>query len=314
MQAVLSVLPLATLLAGPFGPNITGVATFGDSYTATSPSTATGGTAWPTYLADYANITLYSFAVSGAACDDNLTPRTLPDVTHDELGAYFNLTANTSSPLDPSSTLYTLWIGTNDVGQGELISGQGASGVTVVNTTECAVQWIKTLYDGGARNFLFQNMLPLDLLPEYQADSYPNHYWSAQRNTTEWNVFMKELVASGNTLSKLMIQIMAPSLPGATIGYFDSHALFTDMHDNPSLYLNGTAPLNVTGSIVSCILQVNESTSDPGDCTIAQGTDRDSFLFFDEIHPSEQADRVVAREIAKVLNGTSERWVTVFKG
>jgi phospholipase/lecithinase/hemolysin len=87
------------------------------------------------------------------------------------------------------------------------------------------------------------------------------------------------------------------------------------MHDNPSLYLNGTAPLNVTGSIVSCILQVNESTSDPGDCAPQpQGSARDSYLFFDEIHPSEQADRIVAREIAKVINGTSERWLTVFRG
>jgi hypothetical protein len=82
-----------------------------NAFPATIPSTATGGTAWPTYLAGYANLTLYSFAISGAACNDTLTPRTLPDVTHDELSAYFNLTANTSSSLDPGSTLYTLWIG-----------------------------------------------------------------------------------------------------------------------------------------------------------------------------------------------------------
>ncbi|EIN06961.1 SGNH hydrolase [Punctularia strigosozonata HHB-11173 SS5] len=311
MQKVISTLPLVASLAGPFG-NIRNIATFGDSYSATSP-TATGGTAWPTYLAGYANLTLFSFAVSGAACDNNLTPKTTPDL-QSEINTYFDLTANGSTTLDPSETLYTLWIGTNDVGAGELLTGQATSGVTVVDTTECAIQWIKTLYGSGARNFLFQNMIPLDLTSIYQADSYPDHYWSAQRNTTEWNIFMRELVAAGNALSKLFIQLTTPSLVGATVGYFDTHALFMDMYNNPALYLNGTAPLNVTGSVVSCILQVNESTSDPGDCTVAQGTDRDSFLFYDEAHPSEQADRVLAREIAEVLNGTSGQWLTVFKG
>lgn len=125
---------------------------------------------------------------------------------------------------------------------------------------------------------------------------------------------MKELVAAGNELSKLYIELTIPKLKGATIGYFDSHALFTDMFDHPALYLNGTAPLNVTGAVDACVFELNESTSDPGVCTVATGSDKDSFLWFDELHPSEQTDRIVAREIAKALNGTSERWTTVFKG
>ena len=63
------------------------------------------------------------------------------------------------------------------------------------------------------------------------------------------------------------------------IGLFDSHALFTDIYAHPELYLNGTAPLNVTGSAHSCVLQLNESVSDPGVCTDATGTDADSFLW-----------------------------------
>jgi phospholipase/lecithinase/hemolysin len=85
------------------------------------------------------------------------------------------------------------------------------------------------------------------------------------------------------------------------------------MFEHPALYFNGTAPLNVTGAVSACVFKLNESTSDPGACTVAEGAARDSFLWFDELHPSEQADRIVAREIAKSLNGTSERWTTVFK-
>jgi len=121
---------------------------------------------------------------------------------------------------------------------------------------------------------------------------------------------MTELVLSGNALTKLMLQALAPTLPGAHVGIFDSHSLFADMHARPQLYLNGTAPLNVTGAVQACVFRLNESTSDTGACTIAQGTDRDSFLWFDELHPSEQADRIVAREIAQVIEGRANQWTT----
>lgn len=51
------------------------------------------------------------------------------------------------------------------------------------------------------------------------------------------------------------------------------------MLDHPSVYLNGTAPLNTTGAVKSCVYQLNEPTSDTGICTIAQGSDRDSFIW-----------------------------------
>jgi hypothetical protein len=44
---------------------------------------------------------------------------------------------------------------------------------------------------------------------------------------------MSELVASGNALTRLMIQALAPTLKGATIGYFDSYSFFNDMYNNP---------------------------------------------------------------------------------
>ena len=142
-------------------------------------------------------------------------------------------------------------------------------------------------------------MIPLEFTPLYAADSYPSRYWTAQRNTTEWSVFMNELTTSGNAIAKLMLQALAPKLHGAHIGepactlfpvphalthlvllgLFDSHSLFADMIARPQVYLNGTAPLNVTGAVHACVFQLNESTGDPGVCTDAQGTDQDSFLW-----------------------------------
>ncbi len=62
-------------------------------------------------------------------------------------------------------------------------------------------------------------------------------------------------------------------------GFFDSHALFTDIYQHPKVYLNGTVPLNVTGAVHSCIFKQGESVHDTGVCTIAKGTAQDSFLW-----------------------------------
>ena len=52
-----------------------------------------------------------------------------------------------------------------------------------------------------------------------------------------------------------------------------------DMINRPQLYLNGTAPLNVTGADHACVFQLNENRTDPGVCADAVGSDQDSFLW-----------------------------------
>ena len=54
--------------------------------------------------------------------------------------------------------------------------------------------------------------------PSAAADPWPNRFWTAPRNTTEWSVFMTELALSGNALSKLMLKDVASKLRGAHIG------------------------------------------------------------------------------------------------
>ena len=63
-------------------------------------------------------------------------------------------------------------------------------------------------------------MIPLETVPLYAPDSYPNLYWNARRNTTEWSVFMRELTTSGNAIARLQLQLLAPALKGAHIGQY----------------------------------------------------------------------------------------------
>lgn len=69
------------------------------------------------------------------------------------------------------------------------------------------------------------------------------------------------------------------------------------MYTNPSVYLNVTAPLNVTTWINQCDIDGN---------VCAARSSRDSYLWYDELHPSEQANKNVAKEFVKVINGESQ--------
>jgi phospholipase/lecithinase/hemolysin len=154
--SLLSVASFATAKGVQHG-QIKNLVTFGDSYTDVG-NPADGGNAWPVYAAMYGNFSLYPFAKSGATCSNNITYRPFPSLFESQLPAYFGEVSNGSLKLNPEETAYTLWIGTNDVGVNSLLVGQGSPGVSVVDTTSCAVNWVKTLYDNGARNFLFQNV------------------------------------------------------------------------------------------------------------------------------------------------------------
>ncbi|PAV23314.1 carbohydrate esterase family 16 [Pyrrhoderma noxium] len=289
------------------GKRFKNILTFGDSYTDII-NIGDGGTAWPVYAADYANLTLFPFARSGATCSNNLTPRPFPSLFESQLPLYFSELKNGTLSINNDESVYTLWIGTNDIGQSALLTGDQLVGVSLVDVVSCTVNWVKTLYDSGARNFIFQNMIPLQNTILYSENSYPNRFWAFPKNATEWNLFMTELTLTGNKLAELMLLDLLPRIPGAHVGLFDSHGLFSDMYTNPQNYLNGTAPLNVTGCINSCVFPLNQSDATPT-CTTVSGTDRDSFLWFDELHPSEQADRVVARNIADIILGKPSRWI-----
>jgi hypothetical protein len=130
-----------------------------------------GGIAWPVYVASYSNntVSVYDFAHSGGTCSNKITPRPFPSVMETAIPEYkANVTTKaghtyiigsngTYVPLASQDTLYSIWIGTNDVGAGALLTDPLPK-VSVVNTTACVFDWVKALYDQGARNFLIQNV------------------------------------------------------------------------------------------------------------------------------------------------------------
>jgi phospholipase/lecithinase/hemolysin len=65
----------------------------------------------------------------------------------------------------------------------------------------------------------------------------------------------------------------------------------------------------VTGAVASCVFKVNQS-SGPADCTYQYGAAKDSFLWADELHPSEQADRRLAQTLYSIITGKSKKYIT----
>jgi phospholipase/lecithinase/hemolysin len=69
----------------------------------------------------------------------------------------------------------------------------------------------------------------------------------------------------------------------------------TNIYNNPSAYLNGTAPLNVAVPVRDCTPEVCITNESP-----------DSHMWWDDLHPSEQTQRVIAREFVSVIEGKSQ--------
>ncbi|RPB16756.1 hypothetical protein P167DRAFT_556450 [Morchella conica CCBAS932] len=282
-----------------------------------SSSTASGGRSWARFVAQYTGVTLYNYAVSGAVCSNSLTPRYLssinglfPDILGYEVPAFFADFPKESRKLSNDETLYAIWIGTNDLGGDNIITGLPNVGLT--NYTSCVFETMSKLYNYGARNFVLLSLAPIEHAPLYAPLSEggsegPHRFWRGRSgNATVISTRMRDLVQGGNEIFKYRVpaEIHDGALKGAKVAMMDTYGLLTDIRINPANYLNGSLPLNVTGFNLHCVLD--------GPCTTYRPNDRDSFLWYDELHPSEQVGRIVAREFSKFVQKKFTEWMTVW--
>lgn len=93
---------------GPVKTPVTGLVTFGDSYTDLNFSN--GGSPWPVYAAAYGGFSVIDVAVSGAVCNQTIVNRASPVLPYQ-----YQQYVSRASDIDYDSTVYSIWIGTNDV-------------------------------------------------------------------------------------------------------------------------------------------------------------------------------------------------------
>lgn len=234
-------------------------------------------------------------------------------------------------PLTDKNAVYSIWIGVNDLGV--FYDQAQENGTTAVDYIDCVWTQLDRLYAAGGRYFVVMDVPPLYLVPLYanaseggvRANQYAPER-QADFNQTASAIKMHEYVESMNAIYKYKTPfeaVLNGRYPGAHFALYDVGRLvsippsfhpplvtndtdvrgkFVDIHQKPSMYLNGTAPLNTTGYIHHCDLKGTN-------CTYQDS--RDSYEWYDELHPSEQVQRLVAKNFVDVLKGKSN-YVTYF--
>lgn len=214
--------------------------------------------------------------------------------------------------LTTQSSVYALWIGTNDLGVWAFLTDSQIAGKTLSDYTSCVYQVFDALYAAGGRTFVLMNTAPLHLAPLYANSTLhgvgANQYWPTKpSNHTQIAETMHEYTSTVNSVFRYQTAfelLVAHRYPDAHFALFDTYSLLSDVYDAPTLYLNGSgvggAGQSVWGYDYHC--NVNQTVCVKQD----NGTNPDGFMWYDELHPSEQTDRVIARNFIQVLNGTSK--------
>ena len=193
-------------------------------------------------------LTLYDYAVSGAVCSNELTPRyfsginaDFPSVVDYEVPAFVAdkmATRNGTSEayftpeLSVNDAVYTIWIGTNDVGVNAFLTDSQVPGVILSNYTDCVFGAFDSLYADGGRHFVLFNLAPLYLAPLYANDTEggvgPTQAWTDKPdNHTAIAEHMKEYVTTLNDVYKYRLPfevLVANRYPGANFALFDVYS------------------------------------------------------------------------------------------
>ncbi|KAL0955540.1 hypothetical protein HGRIS_001776 [Hohenbuehelia grisea] len=283
---------------------------FGDSYTQTgfNPSgalpstgnpignpaypgnTATGGQNWVGYDTTVFNKSLvltYNYAYGGATIDAKLVPPFSSSVVSltDQVNQFLNGAGKkpASSPWTSDNSLFSIWIGINDIGSTYSQSGDRAAfSDTLLNAEFALVQKLvsnddiffvfvtnmpPTVYlsDVGARNFLFVNVPPVDRSPLMISQG-------ANAQSTE-----KTVILGFNSKLAAKIDAFKASHAGVQTWLWDSNAAFTTILNSPRTY------------------GFNDATS--------VGTGSGNF-WGDVYHPSSAAHKIFGQQVADVRAGT----------
>jgi hypothetical protein len=97
----------------------------------------------------------------------------LPDVQGYEIPAFLadkNVTTDNNAPfldIPTGETVYAMWIGTNDLGNGAFLTDSQVAGKTIADYIDCVYEAFDRLYEAGRRYFVLMNVIPLNLTPLY---------------------------------------------------------------------------------------------------------------------------------------------------
>jgi len=285
--------------------------TFGDSYSTTGfndtgaqPSianplgnpaypgyTATNGPNWVDFLTTTYNKTFLetiNLAYGGATVDSALVAPYLPTVLslkQQVLDEFEPVYASHPSFFDwqANTTLFASFLGINDVG-----NAYGEANKSLIYPqifTEYA-GLMDTLYQSGARNFLFLNVPPVNRSPLTVAQGSAAETEEAT-DIAAWNVNVTRMAAN-----------LSSTYSDATTFVFDTNAAFTQVLDDPCSHPETCAYKNTTDY---CVYYENGTPSwytFYPNCSLPV----DEYFWLNTLHPTFRMMNVTAQEIAAELS------------
>lgn len=168
---------------------------------------------------------------------------------------------------------------------------------------DCVWSVFDAVYSTGGRRFVVLNTAPLQHAPIYAAQPIgtgDNQYWENKTlyNQTQYEYKMMEYTQLVNRLfdyGAAFETLVTARWPGSTLDVLDVNSLLSDIYYDPSAYLD--APANATGFWNHCGYTVNSTCVEAN----ALGT----FMWYDELHPSDKVHTFVAKEFIKTVAGNS---------
>ncbi|KYK54773.1 acetyl esterase [Drechmeria coniospora] len=277
--------------------------------------TFSGGYAWGRIVANRTGARFYNYAVGGAMCSNDVVGRQLdaplvplPSVIEYEMATYeADLAHGALYPnRRPFNTVYALWIGTNDLGVGGFLGNAQRSNRTIRSFVECVWSALDRIYETGGRRFVLMNELPLETAPMYANPGLygkgNDRYWRdpSTYDTADGQRAVREYTTSVNTMFEYGLpfhHLVKKRWPAASVSLLDLHSLWSGVRADPMRHLD--APANLTAPYRICLSGCVKSAERLS-----------SFMWYDELHPSERMEEIIGKSFIDVVRGASKYGTT----
>jgi len=240
----------------------------------------TNGDVWVEYLADRLNADLDNNAIAGAMTvgHENDSIQALSDAGQlPQLGlaGQVNSFSDEDAGFNAAKTLFTIWIGGNDLlkyGRGE--SSAASAEELISDAIDNTINAMSVLANEGALNILVINLPDLGKSPAYNTKT-PAEIAAVSTLSATFNSALETGISNFETL-----------FPSVTVYTFDVYSFLIEIIDD------GTFE-NSTGTYMVLDQDGNKTgeTNEPAD----------DYLFWDSIHPTTKAHELVAIEVADDL-------------
>ncbi|KAM0708024.1 hypothetical protein Q7P35_004673 [Cladosporium inversicolor] len=276
----------ATSGTAPASTGIEYLISFGDSYSQTgfdptlslasssnplgNPSfpgyTTSGGPNWIGYYATQFNsspVYSYNFASGGATTDANLVTPFMPTVLSfvDQVNLYLKSSKTAGfTKWNGDNSVFAVWIGVNDVGNAW---GKPNWSTLIGQIMDQYFNQTQTLYNSGARRFLFLTTPPIERTPSVQS--------GGDANVKAEGAAVKQY----NDALKARVAKFAAANPQAKTYVVDTTVPFTKALDNPKEY-----------------------GADNATCYDESGT---KCLWWNDYHPGQAIHKLVAEAVSVAL-------------